>query len=204
MYTSDFEKAIINACNNHFPDGFHVGCFFYLNQAWRKHLLSKINFSKADIRKAMSVGVLDLLMIIPQDDVETFGIPYVRSVIKEGLGEEDVAKWDLFWEYFNKTWMPMLDNWNVCDNSGHYKKVLNRTNNGIESYNKCFNGLFEKKPTLLEFAEFVERESCYQAERLNLVRTGAIQCPTYKEVTIPKIPKEYREFKKQHGRHRRC
>ena len=40
-FTSDFEKALINAASNQFSDGFHVGCIFHLKQAWRQYLTAK-------------------------------------------------------------------------------------------------------------------------------------------------------------------
>ena len=72
----------------------------------------------------------------------------MRSLIKEGLSKRGIKKWDLFCEYLRKTWIPILDNWSICDENGDYKKVLKKTNNGLERYNRCFNGLFEgKKPS---------------------------------------------------------
>ena len=49
-------------------------------------------------------------------------------------------------EYFDRQWIPILGSWNIFDDEGKYKELMNRTNNGLESYNKIFNGLFEKKP----------------------------------------------------------
>jgi len=116
----------------HFPEGFHVGCLFHLKQAWRRYLITKLGFLAEQIKLAMMVGVLDLLCMIPQDEVEDFGIPYVRSVIEYGLSKAEIKKWDLFWEYFTKTWISILDSWNICLEDGSYKNLMNRTNNGLE------------------------------------------------------------------------
>jgi len=140
---------------------------------------------------------LDLLCIIPQDEIREFGIPYVRSIIEEDLSAADIAKWDTFWgTYFKKQWMPILDSWNICNQDGSYKKFMNRTNNGLESYNKRFNGLFPKhKPSLIEFVEIVEKESRYYADKLDAIRRGREDKPTYQEKTIPLVPQEYLDFR---------
>ena len=91
-YTTDFEKAIINVCKSQFPEGFHVGCLFHLKQAWRRYLISEIGFTTPEIKNAMSVGALDLLTIILQDNVEQHGIPFLRTKFEDGLSEEDVTK----------------------------------------------------------------------------------------------------------------
>jgi hypothetical protein len=106
-----------------------------------------------EITLAMKIGVLDLLCIIPQDEIREFGIPYVRSIIEKYLSRADIEKWDTFWgTYFEGQWMPILDSWNICTQAGTYKKFMNRTNNGLERYIKHFNGLFPKhNPSLIEF-----------------------------------------------------
>ena len=158
-YTTDFERAIINSCQHQFAPGFHVGCFFHLKQAWRRQLISKLGFLKEQLRVPMSSGVLDLLTVLPQDEVESIGIPYVRSVIEENADAATIQKWDRFWDYFESTWLPILDNWDISLAEDDYKDLINRTNNGIESYNKRHSGLFDgDKPTLLEFAKTTEKE----------------------------------------------
>ena len=81
-YTTDFEKAIINSCELQFPEGFHAGCLFHLKQAWRRYLITKLGFLPDQIKYAMSVCMLDLLTILPQDEVEKYGLPFVRSLIE--------------------------------------------------------------------------------------------------------------------------
>ena len=195
-YTTDFERGLMNACAHHFPEGFHVGCFFHLKQAWRKYLIETIGFLAAAIRLAMSVGGLDLLCIIPQDEVVEFGIPYVRSVIENGLPKKEVKRWDLFWEYFERQWIPILNSWNLCDANARYKDILNKTNNGLESYNKRINRLFPSRPSLIKFVQTMEAESRYQARRMDLLRRCHEKEPVYQGVTIPEIPKAYKLFKK--------
>ena len=71
---------------------------------------------------------------------------------------------------------------------------MNRTNNGLESYNKQVNGLFEKNPSLLEFCEVFEAESRYQAQVLEDIRMGRMDRPTYQGVSIPAVPRAYRVY----------
>ena len=144
------------------------------------------------------IGVLDLLRMIPQDNIEDFCIPYVRSVIEDGLSKEEIEKWDLFWEYFTKTWISILDSWNICLKDGSYKDLMNRTNNGLEHYNCRFNDLFEgHNPSLIQFVQIVEEESCYHARQMEDIRMGREEEPTYEKVIIPKNPKAYRAFKRE-------
>ena len=92
------------------------------------------------------------------DEISEVGIPFVRLLIEEDLSAAAIAKWDSFWTYFEKQWMSKVDSWNICNEDGSYKIFMNRTNNGLERYNRRFNGLFNKHhPSLIEFAEIVER-----------------------------------------------
>ena len=120
----------------------------------------------------MSVWMLDILCTIPQYEVEEYGTPCVRSIIEEDLNDTEIERWNLFWDYFNRQWVTNLDSWNICDEDGKYKELMNCTNNILDSYNKRFNGLFEKNPSLLEFCEVVEAESRYQAQFLEDTRMG--------------------------------
>ncbi len=77
----------------------------------------------------------------------------------------------------------------LCDKDGEYYDMVNRTNNGIESYNRRFGALFPTKPTLIAFVSAVEEESCKQAQIHDDVRTGKMKEPKRRiEQTIPSIP----------------
>ena len=47
----------------------HIGCFFHLKQAWRKYLVCKIRMDEAAVKEGMRKGRLDLLCIIPRDEI---------------------------------------------------------------------------------------------------------------------------------------
>ena len=91
---ADFETALTNAAEKQFPEADVIGCLFHWKQAIRRYLISKLGFLKEEIGYAMKQGVLDLLTIIPMDEVENTGIPFVRSLI------EKVSKTTFTYVYF--------------------------------------------------------------------------------------------------------
>ena len=197
-YTSDFEIALFSEMDEAFGPryaggggGVHVGCLFHLKQAWRKFLVEKCKFFAHEIEDAMAIGGLDTLTIIPRDEIVTYGIPFLRSV----LDGTSATKWDVFWKYFAKQWLNKIPSWNILDENGEYLEVRNRTNNAIESYNHRFNNLFERKPSLLVFVQTLEKESRDQAEWIQDIRTGKIRPNTYHDVTMPPVRPDYAIFK---------
>ena len=72
--------------------------------------------------------------------------------------------------------------------------VVNRTNNGLERYNRHFNGLFNKKPSLLEFVQIVEEESHFQDQKNTDIRCGRRKEVEREERTIPVVPQAYLDF----------
>ena len=155
-YTSDFEKGMMNQLKIQFgrgdDGGTHVGCLFHLKQAWRRYLVKKLRMDEGSVTTAMKIGSLDLLSVIPREEVVEYGIPFLRSVLEAGKEPKTVALWDKFWEYFHNTWISMLESWNICIGDDEYIDLVNRTNNGLERYNRKFNGLFPKKPSLITYS----------------------------------------------------
>ena len=66
------------------------------------YLTSKLGFLAERIKLAMSSYYLDLLCILPQEEVEEFGIGFVRTLIKEGLSKKEIKKGDLFLGVFQE------------------------------------------------------------------------------------------------------
>ncbi len=56
---------------------------------------------------------------------------------------------------------------------GTFFDAVNRTNNGLERYNRHFNGLFNKskRPSLLKFVQIVQKESCFQDQNSSTLYT---------------------------------
>ena len=68
----------------------------------------------------MTKHVLDILTILPRDEILFKSIFNVREIIDtEYKDVENVKKWDIFWNnYFKKYWMSseeFIKTWNICD-----------------------------------------------------------------------------------------
>ena len=88
-----------------------------------------------------------------------------------------------------------MDSCNICDADGDVKAFVNRTNNALERYNRRFNDLLNKKPSLIEFVQILEEESRKQAAELEDIRKSRRVKPMYQERTIPAIPEAYVAFR---------
>lgn len=65
----DFESGLIGAILEQFPNVDLVGCLFHLKQAWLKRM-KEYRVPKLEREKAISGGGLDLLTVIPLDEIE--------------------------------------------------------------------------------------------------------------------------------------
>jgi hypothetical protein len=72
--------GLINSIKTVFPKAKLLGCLFHVKQAWRRKML-KLAISREEISFFMKPGRLDVLTLIPRDEIETTGIPYVRYAI---------------------------------------------------------------------------------------------------------------------------
>jgi hypothetical protein len=136
----------------------------------------------------MQIGMLDLLCIIPIEEVEEYGIPYLRSILEKDASKRDLEKCQTFWNYIPRQWLPILVRWNILQMEsmdGTSYDLVNRTNNGLERYNCHFSGLFNKEPSLLEFVQIVEEESRFQDQKNTDIRCGRRKEVEREERTIP-------------------
>jgi hypothetical protein len=180
--------------------GFCVGCLFHFKQAICKYLIKKCRLGLFQVLPAaMALGGLDILCVLPRDEVKNIGIPYIRSLLELGIPEwEKKAQNDIFWPYFMQQWIPIIMSWNLMSNEGFPVEIVNRTNNALESYNRRFNALFLKEPKLIEFAMIIEKESREQAQIRQDIVTGRKQEPERKDIWIPTIPESYIQFKEEY------
>jgi hypothetical protein len=180
--------------------GFHVGCLFHFKQAIRKYLIEKCGLGLSQVLpEAMALGGVDILCVLPRDEVEEIGIPYIRSLLELGIPEwEKEALNEIFWPYFMRQWIPIIMSWNLMSDEGSPVEIVNRTNNALESYNRRLNALFLKQPTLIEFAMIIEKESREQAQIRQDIVTGRKQEPNRKDIWIPTIPESYFQFKEEY------
>lgn len=87
---------------------------------------------------AMAPGVLDMLTVLPIDQIETGGINWVKRQIKQRYRNDSIvysrSKWRIFWAYLNRTWLYDPALWNVHGLSG---RLVARTNNPLERAEQC-------------------------------------------------------------------
>ena len=112
--TCDFEKGIINALKDQFkkPMLSLVVSSTGSRQSVRRKLI-ELNVSREKITALVdSQGLLNLLAVIPIEDIENKGIPFIRHKFDEG---QDKSKFDSFWRYFVNTWMTQYnpEDWNI-------------------------------------------------------------------------------------------
>ena len=144
----------------------------------------------------MYPNVMELLLIIKQHEIKEKGIPYVRSIVGHDVeeGSEDSKKWDAFWKYFTSFWMSskeVIATWNIVleDSDKDYHDLQNRTNNGLESYNRRMTELFSSHhPSLLTFVQVVEEEARKKSDRMDDIRSGGDVPPLYSGARIREIP----------------
>ncbi|KAJ0392134.1 hypothetical protein ATCC90586_011682 [Pythium insidiosum] len=91
--------------------------------------------TKFKLDPAYVTGKLDVLTLVPEDEILDKGVRFVRSMINE-TGKK--RKWDQFWLYFERTWIQRFDPsiWNVHAMAASDIPLVNRTNNPLERYNQ--------------------------------------------------------------------
>jgi hypothetical protein len=114
-FTSDFELAMMNTLELLFGEnaggGKHVGCFFHLKQAWRKYLIEKCGLGLSSLLGPfMAVGGLNLLCVIPRNEIDSVGIPFLRLTLEGTATELEKILLDKFWTYFRKQWLRITNN----------------------------------------------------------------------------------------------
>ena len=178
IVTCDFEKALHKAISDQFDTAEINGCLSHFKQALRRKMI-KSKFSPESVEMAMTKNVMDVLTILPRNEILTYGIPYVRSCIIETADKE---KWDMFWNtYFIKFWMSSdnyIATWNIADGGKTCNDLQNRTNNPLESYNRKMNGKFSTPhPSFPVFVMTIEEEARDQVQRLENIRLGREKPP---------------------------
>jgi hypothetical protein len=195
--TADFEKALQAAVLLIFVGvTFIVGCLFHWKQAIRRHMIKVCKIDEKHVRRMMKVGKLDILTTIPVDDIVKKGIPYLRS--KFAVAEAECpAQWKKFWEYFINTWMKGYDpiSWNISGHLAAGVELRNRTNNGLERYNRRLGSKFTNhQPPLEQFVTVVKKEAHSYIKKGNDIRARLSAAPTRHRVVPPRLPRDYAAF----------
>ena len=122
--------------------------------------------------------MLENLTLIPPNEIEKYGIPYVREIVDYELSTSDMKKMEIFWEYFRNFWLSspaFICSWNVYHHPPYLAQKMMRTNNGLERYNRTLSELFSySSPSLINFIEILEIESRDQLEKMDNIRKGLV------------------------------
>ncbi|KAE8895386.1 hypothetical protein PF003_g20647 [Phytophthora fragariae] len=146
------------------------------------------------IAEAMSPGVIDVLTVIPIDEIRSKGIPYVMSIVNT----KGAARiWTSFWDFFVRTWMTMFPPslWNVNTYIEQEMEMQNRTNNPIESYNRRAKKAFGSHPTLVVFVEQAKEEAKRYLELLDDISMRCRVAPPHADPVTLSIPPAYTAFR---------
>jgi len=155
----DFEAGLIGAVQVQFPNADVLGCLFHFKQAVRRRM-RRLTISEPATRVAMERGMLDMLTVIPPDEVATTGIAWVKTQIKARCRTLGIPysrnNWRSFWAYFRRTWIDRFppDVWNV---HGMSNRIVARTNNPLERFNRELNAAFATPhPNMATFVSTIE------------------------------------------------
>ena len=200
--TCDFEKALHNAVIGQVKGYKLNGYLFHWKQAIRRKMIA-LKIDPEQISMAMTKYVLDVLTVIPPNEILSKGIPYVKSIIeKELVKQSDKDKWKLFWEtYFIKYWMSserFIKCWNIHSEDDSHLDLQNRTNIALERYNRTLNDkLSSPHPSLLQFVTTMEEEGRLQVRRLDDIRNGKVEPPKLQGSTLFEPSLCYMNFEPQ-------
>ena len=86
-----------------------------------------------------------------------------------------------------------VDVWNVSDIMCEKKsKLINRTSNGLERYNRHFNGIVPTNhPNLITFTHALHEEANRVIQRMEDIDKGRESAPDYDDPVFPNIPDEF-------------
>lgn len=107
----DFEIAFFHQVAIHLTGVDLIGCLFHWKQAIRRKII-KLKIPDDEVKFAMRRGVIDLLTIVPKDDVHPIGTTYVASKImdycaekyKQGTPEFNASEFDASLKRWNAFW----------------------------------------------------------------------------------------------------
>ena len=196
--TCDFELPLIKAVKDHFVDVDHpselIGCLFHWLQAIRRKLKA---LGMEDAEVSMVLQQVKLLTVMPEDEIISKGIPYLRQRIE---GPERRPIYDEFWNsYFIPTWTVRysLRTWNVYrffETTGLREVLVNLTNNALEHYNGVLNNSFSGHPTMVAFVTKIRELQMATAQTLVELQAGTRTYPQRNPPNVPLLPADYANF----------
>ena len=84
--------------------------------------------------------------------------------------------------------------WNIAEilDDNEKVKLVNRTSNGLEHYNHCFNSILSSHhPDLVSFAMAIQDEADQVIQRMENIDKRCEIPPKYNEPVFPEIPDEF-------------
>lgn len=215
--TCDFELALQNALENTFSNEKTklICCFFHMKQTIRKKLSElKLPFAIVSVlvdgtnEGDRVEGLIDMLTVIPPEEIETIGIPYIRNKMHQIEKDHNCeAIMNIFWTgYFVQTWIKRHkpSTWNIGqivsgkDKECELAKIVNRTNNCVERYNKRLrNDVFNyPHPSMIDFVNGLRHEAQAQLEKEKDIASGCDRSPKHAPLmTVSKIPEDYEMYR---------
>jgi hypothetical protein len=175
--TADFELALVQSIKEQFSDAKIVGCLFHYKQALRRKL-KELKISDDEISVAMQTGNLDRLTLVKRDEIDDT-IADLRLKLERG----DREKWEKFWSYFGKTWLRefAFSTWNISELQEEDIEITNRTNNGLENFNKKLNNVFSSPhPNIFMFINAIKKISGEYDRLVKSTLSGHSQRPNRK------------------------
>lgn len=208
LVSLDFEEGLVGAIEEQFPDADISGCEFHwkacIQDRCKKRHSKKpeknINIPKEKISYMMRKNKIDLLTIIPEDEVATKGIPFLQHDLETGgtgivPGPEEQKEWKKFWDYMTTQWMSRTRLFNVHRFKDRKYRIWNRTNNPLESFHARLKRRFNtNNPNFAAFVQQLKGEADYQIEQLEAVRKNPELVPYRLPITIPDPPVAYTRF----------
>ena len=106
----DFELAFFRTAKKAFPKMEMIGCLFHFKKSIREKM-EKLGIDKKEIGIAMKWGALDLITVLPPNELLEKGVDFVKEHVMNLIFEFYCAegnlesctsekKWDEFWAYF--------------------------------------------------------------------------------------------------------
>ena len=192
--TVDYDQALMKSAKTQFREGKMVGCLFHWKQAIRRRLLL-LKIPENLISKFIGKGgPMEVLCVVPINEILTKGISYVRSKTDESSYKE---KFDSFWNYFRLTWMTKYDpkTWNIHEivSNEDEDMLVNRTNNACESFNRRLNEkIGHAHPTMQILIKILNEISCdYENKLITIENSRKRSLSNHQDVYAPEVPHDY-------------
>lgn len=160
-----------------------------------------MRLSDRSVSKLMAPSALDILTVIPHDEILTLGFEYLRQKIQDC--EDDMAQFEMYLHYFKSTWMSQYspNDWNISGQIDN-QLIANRTNNALESYNRHLNDLFtHPHPNIMDFVERLRHDSEQYFRDYQDCQEGLVLPPRHRSSFVPDsaiISEDYRNFRMLH------